>query len=136
MGEVVVAVVGEAELQDRAADVVGEGGPGGGGRGLEAVVACGRGGEGALEVAVLVVVEAGDVVRVAVDADQDAIGGVGGAGARAEAERGGVAGLAVAASSASTHGDGRAAMADGAGEAVACGEVSDLCGVYFFWEKM
>lgn len=100
MGEVVVAVVGEAELQDLSADVLGQGasvvvgrrGGGGGGR-LAAVSTDGGGGRGGL-----VVGETGDGVGVVVDADEDAVGGVGGPRARAEAERGEVAGLAVTAS--------------------------------------
>lgn len=104
MGEVIVAVVGEAELQDLAADVLGQGGSavlargGGGGGGLAAVSLDGGGGRGAL-----VVGEPGDGVGVVVDADEDAVGGVGGPGARAEAERGEVAGLAVAASAHGVH---------------------------------
>jgi hypothetical protein len=96
VGEVVVAVVGEAELQDLAADVVGE----------AAAVDGGVGGVGLLVLVaiVLVVGEAGEVRGVPVDANEGAIGCGGGAGARAELERGGVAGLAVALGSA--HGDG------------------------------
>ena len=104
VGEVVVPVVGEAELKDLAADVVGEHVPavfGGGGRGL---IVASNGGGG--REAAAVVGKAGDGVGVVVDADEDAVGGVGGAGARAEAERGEVAGLAVAASAHGGNGGG------------------------------
>jgi len=97
VGEVVVAVVGEAELQDLAADVLWQGAFAVVGRGF-AVPSDGGAGRGAL-----VVGEPGDGVGVVVDADEDAVGGVGGARARAEAERGEVAGLAVAASAHGVH---------------------------------
>lgn len=70
MEKVVVAIVGEAELKDLLADVVGEG-PRGGGRELV-------GGGGGREGRVFVVAEAGDGVGVVVDADEDAVVGVGG----------------------------------------------------------
>jgi hypothetical protein len=100
VGEVVVPVVGEAEIQDLAAGVVGEGASGGGGGGPRAVTVA------------VVVREAGDGVRVVVDPDEDAVGG---ARARAEAERGGVAGLAVATSS---HGGGGGGVRECQGEAL------------------
>ena len=100
MGEVVVAVVGEAELEDLAADVLRERAGGGG---VEVVGIGGGIGQGVVEG--LLVGEAGDGVVVVVDADEDAVVGVGGAGAREEAERSEVAGLAPAASS-SSHGVG------------------------------
>jgi hypothetical protein len=122
VGEVVVAVVGEAELHDLSADVLGQGGPalvgrGGGGRvGLAAVSPDGGGGR-----ETIIVCEPGDGVGVVVDAYEDAFGGIGSPGARAEAERGEVAGLAVAASAHGVHdhdGGGRgrrgAAQTDGA----------------------
>lgn len=104
VGEIVVAVVGEAELQDLSADVLGQGGPalvgrGGGGRGgLAAVSPDGGGGR-----ETIIVCEPGDGVGVVVDAYEDAFGGIGSPGARAEAERGEVAGLAVAASAHGVH---------------------------------
>lgn len=104
VGEVVVAIVGEAELQDLSADVLGQGGPalvgrGGGGRGrLAAVSPDGGGGR-----ETIIVCEPGDGVGVVVDAYEDAFGGIGSPGARAEAERGEVAGLAVAASAHGVH---------------------------------
>lgn len=70
MEKVVVAIVGEAELEDLLADVVGEGARGGG----RELVGGGGGGEGR----VFVVAEAGDGVGVVVDADEDAVVGVGG----------------------------------------------------------
>lgn len=70
MEKVVVAIVGEAELKDLLADVVGEGARGGG---RELV-----GGGGGREGRVFVVAEAGDGVGVVVDADEDAVVGVGG----------------------------------------------------------
>lgn len=70
MEKVVVAIVWEAELKDLLADVVGEGGRCGG----RELVDGGGGGEGM----VFVVAEAGDGVRVVVDADEDAVVGVGG----------------------------------------------------------
>lgn len=70
MEKVVVAIVGEAELKDLLADVVGEGARGGG----RELVGGGGGGEGR----VFVVAEAGDGVGVVVDADEDAVVGVGG----------------------------------------------------------
>ena len=100
MGEVVVAVVGEAELEDLAADVLRERAGGGG---VEVVGIGGGIGQGVVEG--LLVGEARDGVLVVVDADEDAVVGVGGAGAREEAERSEVAGLAPAASS-SSHGVG------------------------------
>lgn len=98
MREVVVAVVGEAELEDLAADVLREG-PGGG---VEVAGVGGGVGQGGVER--VLVGEAGDGVLVVVDADEDAVVGVGGAGAREEAERREVAGLAPASSS--SHGGG------------------------------
>lgn len=98
MGEVVVAVVGEAELEDLAADVLREG-PGGG---VEVAGIGGGVGQGGVER--VLVGEAGDGVLVVVDAHEDAVVGVGGAGAREEAERREVAGLAPASSS--SHGGG------------------------------
>lgn len=94
MGEVVVAVVGEAELEDLAADVLRERAGGGG---VEVVGIGGGFGQGGVEG--LLVGEAGDGVVVVVDADEDAVVGVGGAGAREETERREVAGLAPASSS-------------------------------------
>ena len=88
MEKVVVAVVGEAELEDLLADVVGEG-AGGGGRELV-------GGSGGGERWVFLVTEAGDGVGVVVDTNEDAVVGVGGTVAREKAEGRELAGLAAA----------------------------------------
>jgi hypothetical protein len=101
VGEVVVSVVREAELEDLAAEVFREGAGAGG------VVVGGIGSEVGVEGAL--VAEAGDGVVVVVDADEDAFVGVGRAGAREEAERREVAGLPASASasfSSSSHGGG------------------------------
>lgn len=95
MGEVVVTVVREAELEDLAADVLREGA----GCGAEVSIAGGRVGPGWVEG--VLVGEPGDSVVVVVDAYEHAVVGVGGAGAREEAEGRKVAGLAAASSSSS-----------------------------------
>jgi hypothetical protein len=95
VGEVVVTVVGEAKLEDLAADLFWEGA---GGR-VEVAIAEG-GVEGVL------IGEPGNGVVVVVDADKDAVVGIGSAGARKEAEGREVAGLAAAASSSHVGGDG------------------------------
>ena len=95
MGEVVVTVVREAELEDLAADVLREGA----GCGAEVSIAGGRVGPGWVEG--VLVGEPGDSVVVVVDAYEHAVVGVGGAGAREEAEGREVAGLAAASSSSS-----------------------------------
>lgn len=96
MGEVIVTIVWEAELEDLAADVFREGA----GEGVEVAIAGGGVGQGWVEG--VLVGEPGDGVVVVVDADEDAVVGVGGAGAREEAEGREVAGLAAAASSSSS----------------------------------
>ena len=98
MEKVVVAVVGEAELEDLLADVVGEG-AGGGGRELV-------GGSGGGEGRVFVAAEARDGVGVVVDADEDAVVGVGGTVAGEEAEGRELAALATAHCCFSCHGGG------------------------------
>ena len=103
MGEVVVTVVGEAKLEDLAADVFWEGA---GGR---EEVAIAKGGVGEEWVEGVLIGEPGNGVVVVVGADKDAVVGIGSAGARKEAEGREVAGLAAAAAySASSHvgGDG------------------------------
>lgn len=97
MGEVVVTIVREAELEDLAADVFREGAGGG----VEVAVAGGGVGQGWVEG--VLVGEPGDGVVVVVDTYEDAVVGVGGAGAREEAEGREVAGLAAATSSSSSH---------------------------------
>jgi len=121
VGEVVVAVVGEAELENLAADVLRERAGGGG---VEVVGIGGGVGQGVVEG--LLVGEAGDGVVVVVDADEDAVVGVGGAGAREEAERSEVAGLAPAASS-SSHGVGGGAGGGGWVRVLGFGE---RCGLW------
>lgn len=91
MGEIVVTVVREAELEDLAADVLREGA----GCGADVAIAGGRVGPGWVEG--VLVGEPGDGVVVVVDAYEHAVVGVGGAGAREEAEGREVAGLAAAA---------------------------------------
>ena len=91
MGEVVVTVVGEAKLEDLAADVFWEGA---GGR-EEVAIAEGGVGQGWVEG--VLIGEPGNGVVVVVDADKDAVVGIGSAGARKEAEGREVAGLAAAA---------------------------------------
>ena len=115
VGEVVVAVVGEAALLALAADVVGEGARlagGGGGRRVIISLSHRRGGGAAENV---VVGEARDVVGVVVDAEEDAVGGVGGAGARAEAERGEVARLPAASPAHGGGGGGEMRLSGGGG---------------------
>jgi len=131
VGEVVVTIVWEAELEDLAANVFREGAGGG----VEVGIA--RGGVGQGWVEGVLVGEPGDGVVVVVDAYEDAVVGVGGAGAREEAEGREVAGLAAAAvSSSSSHivgGDGGGGRGGGWVRVLGFGERCGQLWVYRIW---